>query len=281
MTLALTGATGQLGRLVIEKLTALNPAQPVVALARSPEKARELGVEVRPFDYDQPDTLAPALDGVETLLLISGSEVGRRVPQHEAVIAAAKTAGVGHIVYTSLLHADTSTLGLAPEHLATEEVLRASGLAHTLLRNGWYTENYTMGLPAALEHKALIGSAGTGRISSATREDFAEAAARVVTDKTLQGRTYELAGDDSYTLSDLAALLSHQAGVEVPYVDMPPAEYAAALVQAGLPEGLAGFLAQCDVEAAKDVLFDDGKQLSQLLGRSTTPLDIAVARAIG
>ncbi|TMV87775.1 SDR family oxidoreductase [Thioclava sp. BHET1] len=280
MTLALTGATGQLGRLVIEKLTTLNPAQPVVALARSPEKARELGVEVRPFDYDHPDTLAPALDGVETLLLISGSEVGRRVPQHEAVIAAAKSAGVGHIVYTSLLHADTSTLGLAPGHLATEEVLRASGLAHTLLRNGWYTENYTMGLPAALEHKALIGSAGTGRISSATREDFAEAAAKILTDKTLQGRTYELAGDDSYTLSDLAALLSHRAGVEVPYVDMPPAEYTAALVQAGLPEGLAGFLAQCDAQAAKDVLFDDGKQLSQLLGRPTTPLDIAVGHAI-
>lgn len=279
MTIAITGATGQLGRLVIKELKDRGVSD-VIALARDAGKASDLGVPHRPFDYDRTETLAPALAGVDTLLLISGSEVGRRVPQHSAIIKAAKAAGVGHIVYTSLLHADTSTLGLAPEHLETETALAASGVGHTILRNGWYTENYTMGLPAALQHKALIGAAGAGQISSATRADFAAAAAAVLMDKALQGKTYELAGDESYTLADLVAVLSGLSGQEITYIDMPQGDYAAALVQAGLPEDLAQFLAHCDVEASKGVLFDGDKQLSTLIGRPTTPLKDAVATAI-
>ncbi|OIQ32887.1 MAG: NAD(P)-dependent oxidoreductase [Alphaproteobacteria bacterium MedPE-SWcel] len=281
MTLAITGATGQLGRLVIQTLKSKTAPDGIVALARNTEKAADLGVTARTFDYDAPETLVSALDGIDTLLLISGSEVGRRVPQHAAVIEAAKAAGVRHIVYTSLLNAPQSTLGLAPEHVETEKLLAASGIDHSVLRNGWYTENYTMALPAALDHNALIGAAKDGRISSATRQDYAEAAAAVLLDRALQGKTYELSGDDSYTLTDLAAELSRQAGKDIPYVDMPEPDYAAALTGAGLPADLAGFLAHCDVEAAKGALYDGGTQLSALIGRPTTPLPIAVAAAIG
>lgn len=281
MTIAVTGATGQLGRLVAETLKTKIAPEGLVALARNPDKAADLGVPVRAFDYDAPETLVASLDGVETLLLISGSDIGRRVRQHAAVIEAAEAAGVKHIVYTSLLNAPNSTLGLAQEHVETEKLLAASGIGHTVLRNGWYTENYTMGLPAALEHNALIGAAGDGRISSATRQDYAAAAAAVLLDTSLQGKTYELSGDDSYTLTDLAATLSAQTGRDIPYVDMPEPDYAAALTGAGLPAELAGFLAHCDVEASKGALFDEGRQLSTLIGRPTTPLAAAVAIAIG
>ncbi|MFG6511862.1 MULTISPECIES: SDR family oxidoreductase [unclassified Sulfitobacter] len=281
MTIAITGATGQLGRLVINTLKTKNAPGGIVALARNIDKAADLGVPARIFDYDAPKTLPAALDGVDTLLLISGSDIGRRVSQHAAVIEAAKAAGVQHIVYTSLLKAPSSTLGLAPEHVETEKLLAASGIGHTVLRNGWYTENYAMSLPAALEHNALIGAAKDGRISSATRQDYAEAAAAVLLDTGLRGKTYELSGDESFTLADLAATLSAQAGKDIPYVDMPEADYAAALTGAGLPTELAGFLAHCDVEASKGVLFDDGTQLSTLIGRPTTPLATAVAAAIG
>lgn len=281
MTLAITGATGKLGRLVIETLRIRVAPEGIIALARNPGKADDLGVPARLFDYDAPETLAAALDGVDTLLLISGSDIGRRVPQHATVIEAAKAAGVQHIVYTSLLNAPNSTLGLAPEHVETEKLLAASGIGQTALRNGWYTENYTMGLSAALEHNALIGAAKDGRISSATRQDYAEAAAAVLLDKALRGKTYELSGDDSYTLSDLAATLSAQAHKDIPYVDLPEADYAAALTRAGLPTELAGFLAHCDAGASKGVLFDEGTQLSTLIGRPTTPLATAVAAAIG
>ncbi|MGP9790830.1 SDR family oxidoreductase [Roseinatronobacter sp. NSM] len=281
MTLAITGATGQLGRLVIDTLKTKTAPEGIIALARNTDKAADLGVPARVFDYDAPKTLASALYGIDTVLLISGSDIGRRVPQHAAVIEAAKAAGVQHIVYTSLLNAPNSTLGLAPEHVETEKLLAASGIGHTVLRNGWYTENYTMGLPAALEHNALIGAAKDGRISSATRQDYADAAAIVLLNKALQGKTYELSGDDSYTLTDLAATLSTQAGKEIPYVDMPEVDYAAALTGAGLPAELAGFLAHCDVEASKGALFDEGTQLSDLIGRPTTPLATAVTAAIG
>lgn len=281
MTAAITGATGQLGRLVIDTLKTRTSPGGIVALARNIDKAADLGVPARVFDYDAPETLTPALDGIDTLLLISASDIGRRVSQHAAVIEAAKAAGVQHIVYTSLLKAPISTLGLASEHVETEKLLDASGIGHTVLRNGWYTENYTMGLSAALEHNALIGAARDGRISSAPRQDYAEAAAAVLLDAGLQGKTYELSGDDSYTLADLAATLSAKVGREIPYVDMPEADYAAALTGAGLPAELAGFLAHCDVEASKGALFDEGTQLSTLIRRPTTPLAAVVAAAIG
>ena len=279
MTVAITGATGQLGRLTIAKLKTLLPAGQIVALARSPEKA-DLGVEARTFDYDRPETLAPALAGVERLLLISSSEVGKRAPQHRAVIEAAKAAGVGEIVYTSLLHADRSPLSLAAEHVETEAALAESGIPHTILRNGWYAENYTGSIPTALQHGALIGAAGAGRVSGAARADYAEAAARVLAEGGHAGQTYELAADDAWTLADLAAEVSRQSGRDIPYVDLPEAEYAAALVKAGLPEGLAAAIAGWDAGAAQGALFDDGRALSRLIGRPTTPLADVVRAAL-
>jgi NAD(P)H dehydrogenase (quinone) len=279
MTVAITGATGQLGRLTIAKLKTLLPAGQIVALARSPEKA-DLGVETRAFDYDRPETLAPALAGVERLLLISSSEVGKRAPQHRAVIEAAKAAGVGEIVYTSLLHADRSPLSLAAEHVETEAALAESGIPHTILRNGWYAENYTGSIPTALQHGALIGAAGAGRVSGAARADYAEAAARVLAEGGHAGQTYELAADDAWTLADLAAEVSRQSGRDIPYVDLPEAEYAAALVKAGLPEGLAAAIAGWDAGAAQGALFDDGRALSRLIGRPTTPLADVVRAAL-
>ncbi|MFJ1293163.1 SDR family oxidoreductase [Paracoccus yeei] len=279
MTVAITGATGQLGRLTIAKLKTLLPAGQIVALARSPEKA-DLGVETRAFDYDRPETLAPALAGVERLLLISSSEVGKRAPQHRAVIEAAKAAGVGEIVYTSLLHADRSPLSLAAEHVETEAALAESGIPHTILRNGWYAENYTGSIPTALQHGALIGAAGAGRVSGAARADYAEAAARVLAEGGHAGQTYELAADDAWTLADLAAEISRQSGRDIPYVDLPEAEYAAALVKAGLPEGLAAAIAGWDAGAAQGALFDDGRALSGLIGRPTTPLADVVRAAL-
>ena len=239
MTVAITGATGQLGRLTIAKLKTLLPEDQIVALARSPEKA-DLGVETRAFDYDRPETLAPALAGVERLLLISSSEVGKRAPQHRAVIEAAKAAGVGEIVYTSLLHADRSPLSLAAEHVETEAALAESGIPHTILRNGWYAENYTGSIPTALQHGALIGAAGAGRVSGAARADYAEAAARVLAEGGHAGQTYELAADDAWTLADLAAEISRQSGRDIPYVDLPEAEYAAGnrFVEYARPEAI-------------------------------------------
>lgn len=280
MTIAITGATGQLGRLVIDKLRAKGRAADLVALARSPEKAADLGVAVREADYDRPETLGPALAGVDTLLLISGSEVGRRVAQHRNVIAAAKNVGVKRIVYTSLLHADTSPISLADEHRATEAALKGAGIPSTILRNGWYTENYTGSLGGALAAGAIIGSAGDGRISLAARADYADAAVAVLTGTGHEGKVYELAGDEAWTLADLAAEVSRQTGRTIPYRSLPEAEYAAALAGFGLPEGLALAIASWDVCASKGALFDDGRQLSALIGRPTTPLSTVVAAAL-
>lgn len=280
MTIAVTGATGQLGRIVIEKLKQKVAASEIVALVRNPGKAQGLGVNARQADYSRPETLETALQGIATLLLISSSEVGQRIAQHGNVIEAAKKAGVGHIVYTSILHADSSPLSLGIEHRQTEALLRASGLAFTLLRNGWYTENYTGSIPAALAGGAFIGSAGEGRIASATREDYAEAAAVVLTGQGHVGKTYELAGDQAWTLAELAREVSRQAGREIPYRNLPEADYRAALEQAGLPSGLAALLAESDVGASQGGLFDDGRQLSALIGRPSTPLSVSVARAL-
>ena len=280
MTIAVTGATGQLGRLIVDRLKAKLPADQIVGLVRSPEKAADLGIATRAFDYSQPASLPAALAGVGTLLLISSSEVGKRATQHRNVIEAAKAAGVTRIVYTSLLHADVSPLNLADEHRTTEADLKASGLAHTILRNGWYTENYTASIPPALAHNAFPGSAGDGRISSAPRSDYADAAVAVLTGEGHDGKVYELAGDDAYTLTELAAEISQQAGKAVPYVNLPEVDYVGILLKAGLPDWLAHGLASWDVGASQGALFDEGRQLSKLLGRPTSPLSASVAAAL-
>ncbi|MCE1170399.1 MAG: SDR family oxidoreductase, partial [Azovibrio sp.] len=269
--------------LVIHNLLQQLPARNIVAAVRRPDQARDLealGVQLRQADYDRPETLAAAFAGAEKLLLISSSEVGRRLPQHEAVIDAARQAGVALLAYTSLLHADSSPLPLAAEHKATEARLQASGLPHVILRNGWYTENYLASLPVALEHGVLLGGAGQGRIASAARADYAAAAAAVLTRPDQAGRIYELAGDSAYTLAELAAEISRQAGKPVRYQDLPEADYRAALLGAGLPEGLAVLLAESDSGAARGGLYDDSRQLSQLIGRPSTPLAAQVAQAL-
>jgi NAD(P)H dehydrogenase (quinone) len=278
--IAITGATGQLGRLIVNKLKDKVPASDIVALVRSAAKAADLGVAAREADYDQPAMLESALSGVDTLLLISSSEVGKRATQHHNVIAAAKKVGVERIVYTSLLHADTSRLNLAEEHLATETELKASGIPFTILRNGWYTENYTGSIAGALAGGAFLGSADEGKISSATRADFADAAVAVLITEGHEGRTYELAGDESWTLSELASEISRQIGREIPYKNLPEEEYAAALIGFGLPEAFARVIASWDVGASEGALFDDSRQLSKLTRRPTTPLSIAVADAL-
>jgi NAD(P)H dehydrogenase (quinone) len=280
MTIAITGATGQLGRLVVAKLKAKVPAADIVALVRSPEKAVDLGIAARAADYTVPDTLNKALAGVDTLLLISSNEIGQRTAQHRNVIVAAKQAGVKRIVYTSLLRADTSPLSLADEHRATEADVKASGIPFTILRNGWYTENYTGSVGGALAGGAFIGSAGDGRIASAARADYADAAVAVLTSAGHDGKTYELAGDSAYTLNDLAAEISKQSGKTIPYNNLPEADYAKALAGFGLPEVFAKGIAGWDVGASHGALFDDGKQLSKLIGHATTPLAASVTQAL-
>ncbi|PWK98605.1 NAD(P)H dehydrogenase (quinone) [Pantoea allii] len=271
--IAVTGATGQLGRLVIEALHKKIAADHIVATVRSPAKAGDLaalGVVVREADYNKPETLAAAFKRVDKVLLISGSEVGQREAQHRAVIDAAKAAGVKFIAYTSLLHTDTSPLSLGIEHRATEAMLATSGVPYALLRNGWYTENYAASIAPALAHHVFLGAAGEGRISSAARQDYAEAAAEVMVRDDQAGKVYELAGDDSYTLAEFAAEIAAQSGEKVDYVNLPQAEFAAALKAAGLPAPLADLLADSDVGVAQGGLFDDSRTLSQLIGRPTT-----------
>ncbi|MDT3622765.1 SDR family oxidoreductase [Cronobacter malonaticus] len=281
--IAITGATGQLGQRVIDTLLNTVAAQEIVAIVRNPAKAAALsarGVQVRAADYNDAAALTAALAGVEKLLLISSSEVGQRATQHRNVIDAAKTAGVKLIAYTSLLHADRSPLGLADEHVATEKMLADAGVPYVLLRNGWYTENYLASVPPALEHGVFIGSAGDGKIASASRQDYAEAAAKVLTLDNQAGRVYELAGDHAWTLGDLTALLSKETGKTVAYQNLSEADFAAALTGAGLPEGFAKLLADSDVGASKGGLFDDSRQLSALIGRPTTSLEASLRESL-
>ena len=282
--IVVTGATGQLGRLVIAQLIERGvAAQQIVAAVRTPAKAADLaalGLQVREADYTRPATLAAAFKGAERVLLISSSEVGQRLPQHRAVIDAAREARVGQLVYTSLLRADSSPLGLAAEHTATEALIAASGLPHVLLRNGWYTENYLASVAPALQHGAFIGAAGSGHIASATRADYAAAAAAVLAQPVGSNRSYELAGDTSYTLAELVAELNRQTGRAVVYQDLPQQAFEAALVGAGLPAPFAALLADSDAGAAKGALFDDGHQLGTLIGRPTTPLAVAMKAAL-
>ena len=273
--IAITGATGQLGHLVIEQLLTTVPANQIVAIVRNPAKADALsqqGVVVRQADYADEAAFTAALGGVDKLLLISSSEVGQRAAQHQNVINAAKAAGVKFIAYTSLLHADTSPLGLHVEHVQTEKALAESGVPYALLRNGWYTENYLASVPPALEHGVFIGAAGEGKIASATRADYAAAAAKVISEEGHAGKVYELAGDNAWTLSELAAELSKQSGKKVAYQNLSEADFAATLKGAGLPAGLADMLADSDTGASKGGLFDDSRTLSNLIGRPTTPL---------
>ncbi len=278
-----TAASGQLGRLIVAELAARVGAPTVAAIVRNPASAASLfpkGVALRYGDYDRPETLDTAFAGAERVLVISSNAIGSRVEQHRNAIDAARRAGVARIAYTSVLHAERSQLGLAEEHRQTEALIEASGLLFTLLRNGWYTENYAASIPAALQHGAFIGSARDGRIASAARLDYAQAAAVALIGDKEARVVHELAGDEAYTLGEFAAELSRASGKTIPYVDLPEADYRAALVGAGLPEPLAALFAESDAAAAEGALFDDGRRLSHLIGRPSTPVAATIAAAI-
>jgi NAD(P)H dehydrogenase (quinone) len=279
-------ASGQLGRLVVDDLLESLPAPHIVAGVRNTDgdaaKAfAARGVEVRKVDYTDPVSLASAFTGIDRLLLISSNAVGSRLSQHSNAITAAKQAGVKLIAYTSILHADTTPLGLAEEHKQTEAALRESGVPFALLRNGWYTENYTASIAPALAHGAFLGAAGDGRLSTAARADYARAAAAVlISEEDQGGRIYELAGDHAFTLAEFAAEIAKASGKPVVYKNLSEPEFKAVLVGAGLPEGFAGLLADSHACAAKGALFDDSKQLSKLTGRPTTPYAQTLAAAV-
>ncbi len=272
MTIAVTGTSGHLGRLVVEQLLERGvPAQDIVATARTTSAVADLADR---------GSLDAALTGVTRLLLVSSSEIGQRVPQHRNVLDAARRAGVSLVAYTSVLRADTSDLSLAAEHRATEEALVESGLPHVLLRNGWYTENYTAQVPVALEHGAVLGAAGEGKVSAATRADYAAAAAAVLVEDDHAGRVYELGGE-AFTLAEYAAELSAQAGTPVAYQDLSEEGYAAALASAGLPQAYAELLASSDTGLKHGALFTDSDDLERLIGRSPTTLSEAIKTALG
>jgi NAD(P)H dehydrogenase (quinone) len=285
MSVVITGATGHLGRLVIEHLLGQGvPARDIVAAGRATTKIKDLadrGVTVRVIDYDDPATLRDTFQRADNVLLISGSEVGQRARQHRNAIDAASEAGVALVAYTSIANAAAATMRLAEEHQATETALRASGLPYALLRNSWYTENYTDQLPAILQHGAVTGSAGQGRVSAATRADYAAAAAAVLTsDDPRPGRVYELGGDQAFTLAELAAEISARTGRDIPYRDLAAEQYQHVLTDAGLPEAAAAIVADADRGLARGELFVDSTDMRQLIGRPTTTLRQAITAAL-
>ncbi|GAA1102666.1 SDR family oxidoreductase [Nocardiopsis metallicus] len=283
MSVVVTGATGHLGRLVVESLLERGyPAAEVTATGRSIEKLADLaerGVTVRRADFGDRASLREAFEGADTVLLVSGSELGKRVEQHRNAVEAAKEVGVGHLVYTSAPRASDTTLILAPEHKATEEILAASGLNHTILRNGWYSELYGQTLEQARAHGFFVGSAGQGRIASASRVDLAEAAAVVLADPVPHdGTVLELTGDTAWTNDELAGYLSEILGREVAYRDLSSDEHRAALLAAGLDAGLADFLVGVDGNIRDGELSHTTSSLSELLGRPTTPVTETLRR---
>ncbi|GII22866.1 SDR family oxidoreductase [Planosporangium mesophilum] len=282
MSIVVTGATGHLGRLIVESLLRRGvPADQIVALGRDVAKIDDLaarGVVVKRADYNDVESLRAAFAGADKLAFVSGSEAGQRVPQHRNVVAAAKDAGVGLVAYTSIANADTSSLLLAVEHKATEQEIIASGLPYVFLRNSWYIENYTPQLPTYLEH-GIVGAAGDGKVSAATRADYAEATAAVLTTDGHAGKVYELGGAP-FTMADLAAEVSRQSGKQVGYTDLPVEKYTEVLVSLGLPEQFAAVLADGDRGLAKGELYVAGDDLEKLIGRAPTSLADAIRAAL-
>ncbi|MEV8587678.1 SDR family oxidoreductase [Streptomyces sp. NPDC051180] len=285
MSIVVTGATGQLGRLVIDALLATVPAGTVAAVVRNKEKAADLaerGVELRIADYGRPETLAEVFEAGDRVLLISGSEVGQRVAQHGAVIDAARAAGVAQLAYTGVLGGDDADFDLAAEHKETERLILASGLPHTFLRNGWYTENYTANLAPVLAHGAVVANAGDGRIASASRADYAAAAAAVLTGPAEEhlNRAYELSGDTAWSLAEYAAEVAAQSGREIVYSDVPAEAHLAILTGAGVPQVFAEILVDVDRAVRHGALALQTGDLARLIGRPTTPIAVTIKEAL-
>ena len=283
MKIAITGATGQLGQLVIQALLKTVSATQIVALVRNQSKAESFakqGIELRHFDYDTPETLVPALTGIDKLLLISANEIGRRTPQHKAVIEAAKQANVPYIAYTSLLHADTSPLGLAQEHRETEALIQASGLNYTFLRNNWYSDNYLTRIAQIVESGVVYGASQDGKISSASRADYAEATAKVLSSTGHDHKIYELAGSESFTKADLAQFISLASGKDVIYQNLTAEELSQGLTHAGLPAELVHVIVDADIQTAKGAMFSDSQELENLIGHPSTTILAQIRTAL-
>ncbi|MFF9869731.1 SDR family oxidoreductase [Streptomyces sp. NPDC013953] len=284
MSIVITGATGQLGRLVIAELLERGvPAAGIAAVVRDKQKATglaERGIELRIADHNRPESLAGAFGAGDRVLLISGSEVGQRVPQHAAVISAAKAAGVAQLAYTGVLGGPDADFELAAEHKATERLILDSGLPYTLLRNGWYTENYTAHLATVLEHGAVVSNTGEGRVASAARADYAAAAAVVLTGEGHLGTVYELSGDVAWSMSEYAAEVTRRSGRTVVHRDVPAEAHLAVLTGAGVPEPFAAILVDVDEAIRRGRLAGTGGDLARLIGRPTTPLADTVAEAL-
>ncbi|MEO7015204.1 MAG: SDR family oxidoreductase [Leifsonia sp.] len=283
MTIVITGASGHLGRHVVESLLerGVDPSD-IRAVGRTEQKLAafaERGVQTAAIDFEKPETLAVAFEGADALLLVSGSEVGKRLPQHANAIEAAVNAGVGRIVYTSASHADDTTLVVAPEHAATEKLLAESGLPVTVLRNNWYTENYVGQLDTAAATGEIVASVGDGRVASASRKDYAEAAAAVLIADGHEGAVYELSGDTAWTYDQLAEAVGGILGVDVAYRAVTPDEHSEILLGAGLDEGTAGFVVALDGNIRDGELADARPTLSELIGRPTTPLEQGLREA--
>jgi len=275
-----TGATGQLGTLIVKHLVQKLPRGSVVAGGRNADKAPP-GAEFRTLDYNVPSSIDAALAGVTRVILVSGTEIGKRVQQHQAVVEAALRAGVRLLAYTSILKADTNPFLLATEHRATEQLLATAGLPYILLRNGWYSENYTGTAAMAIQFGVIQSASGNARFSTAPRDDYAAgAAALILRDDHKPGQAYELAGSTSFTKQEYADLLTRKSGKNISVQNLTAAEYVAALMQAGLPEGLAKILADSDSKSADGWLFNDSRTLAHAIGRSTVPFEQTLDAAL-
>lgn len=283
MKIGITGATGKVAGATLQKLKTLVDPSDIVAFARNPEKAAEmnLGVEVRQADYYNADEWEPALQGIDRLVMISASEFNDREGQHANVLRGAKAAGVQHVLYTSFLHAPSSPLQITAAHKYTENLLGELGIPATIMRDPYYTQNWTGQLPVQIERGTILGSYHDGKVSPASRADLAESLAIVTAGQGHEGKIYSLSGDEAFTFAEFAAELSEQCGKKVDYVDMTEADYAAAMMKAGVPEGFAKIQASTAEGASKGWLFDDSKTLSGVLGRPTKTLRQVLAEVLG
>lgn len=278
--IVVTGATGKLGRLVIEALMRRSDPSQIIAAVRNPERMADLttrGIKVRHADFDKPGTLIAAFMGAKRALLISSNDLSHRTTQHLAAIEAAKRAGVQSLSYTSLLHADTSKMRLAAAHKATEQALIASGMAYTILRNSWYLENYTEHLAPMIAEGTIHGCAALGRVCAASRNDLAEAAAVVLTKPGHDKKIYELAGDQSFSMSELAAAVATHSGKAITYDDMSESDYNDHLVLSDVPQAMADVLSDADAAIARGEMEDKSGALHRLIGHETTGLSAALA----